>query len=129
MNARLSRTFQRGVAYASGGRTVTPGNGLFLTSTLTSVSAGYNYTGLRRWSFGARAFYDRAESLGNVIGQYGDTGWNLTMSRQIGRAVHIVASFFARQYQSSDFEKYNRRIYTARVGLGFTPGDVPLRIW
>ncbi len=129
ISARLSRTFSRGVAYASGGRSVTPGNGLFLTSTMTTATAGYTYTGLRRWSFSTQAGYDRADSVGNFIGRYGDVSGTLSMSRQIGRFVHAVATFSARQYQSSDFNKYNRLIYTATIGIGFAPGDVPLRIW
>jgi hypothetical protein len=44
--ARLSRSFQRGVAFLSSAYSVTPGNGLFLTSTAFNVSAGANFTGL-----------------------------------------------------------------------------------
>ncbi len=129
ISGRLSRTFPRGVAYVSGGRSITPGNGLFLTSTMTNATAGYTYTGLRRWSFNAQAGYDRADSVGNYIGQYGDVSGTLSMSRQIGRSIHAVASFAARKYQSGDFSKYNRLIYMATIGIGFAPGDVPLRIW
>ena len=28
-----------------------------------------------------------------------------------------------------DFSKYNRPIYDLRIGFGWTPGDVPLRVW
>lgn len=129
ISARLSRTFQKGVLYASGGHTVTPGNGLFLTSSLTSATLGYTYTGLRRWSFGANANYQKADSIGNVIGTYGGYSGTLNFSRQITRAVHVVGSFTARKYDSSDFPKYNSVVYQGRLGLGWAPGDVPLRIW
>ena len=127
--ARLSETFSRGVLFLSGGHTVTPGNGLFLTSETTSAEAGYTYTGRRRWSFTAQAVYDHAKSVGNVLGYYGDVGGTLSASRQIVHSVHGVLSFSARQYQSPDFSLYNRLIYTVRLGVGYTPGDVPLRIW
>jgi hypothetical protein len=129
VGARLSRTFRRGVAYASAGHSMTPGNGLFLTSSNTNAGAGYSYTGLRYWSFNMQAGWDRAKSLGNVLGYYGNTSGGLSVSRDIGHGLHAVASFSARQYQSPDFSKYNRLIYTARIALGFTPGDIPLRVW
>jgi hypothetical protein len=127
-DARLSDTMRRGVASISGSRRVTPGSGLFLTSTVTSGNASYSYTGLRSWSFTASAEYSRAKSIGNVLGTYEDTSGTVSMSRQIGRWVHLVASFSARQYASPDFPNYNRLIYSARLGLGFAPGDIPLRI-
>ena len=129
LSGRLSRTFSKGVAYFAGGRSVTPGNGLFLTSTMTNVSAGYTFTGLRRWSFNAMFAYNSADSVGNVIGRYGDTGGSLSASRQISRYLHVVGSYYVHRYQSSDFALYNRLTYSARVGLGFAPGDIPLRVW
>jgi hypothetical protein len=126
---RLSRTFPKGVAYVSGGRGVTPGNGLFLTSITTTALAGYNYTGIRRWSFGASVGYTRANSIGNVIGTYGGTNGSVTASRQIVRNVHAVATINARKYNSDTFSLYNRVIYDVRVGVGYSPGDIPLRIW
>jgi hypothetical protein len=129
VGARLSRTFRRGVAYVSAGHSMTPGNGLFLTSSSTSAGGGYSYTGLRHWSFNMQAGWDRAKSLTNVLGYYGSTSGGFSASRDIGHGLHAVATFSARQYQSPDFSKYNRLIYTARIALGFTPGDIPLRVW
>ena len=126
---RLARTFPKGVAYISGGRGITPGNGLFLTSVMTTVMAGYNYTGLRRWSFGVSGGYQSAESIGNVLGTYGGASGTLSASRQIVRGVHGVVSVSARKYTSANFDLYNRVIYDVRVGVGYSPGDVPLRIW
>ena len=129
VNLRLSRTFRTGVGYISGGHMLTPGNGLFLTSTVTSAAVGYTYTGVRRWSLNAEAGYDSAKSIGNVIGDYGGESGRITATRQIAKSLHIVASFWARQYASGDFTQYNRLIYETRIGIGFTPGDVPLRVW
>ena len=129
VSGRLSRTFRRGVAYISGGHTVTPGNGLFLTSTMTNASLGYSYTGLRYWSFSAQFGYDRANSLGNIIGSYGDLGGSVSASRTLSHSLNVVASLYGRKYQSGTFAAYDRLIYSARIGLGFTPGDIPLRIW
>jgi hypothetical protein len=128
-SGRLSRTFRRGVFWLSGGRTVTPGNGLFLASKVTNASMGYTYTGLRRWSFTAQAMYDRGDSMGNVVGEYGDYSGGLAISREILRSLHFVAGAEARHYQSSSFNQYNRNVYDAHIGLGWSPGAVPLRLW
>jgi hypothetical protein len=53
----------------------------------------------------------------------------LSASRQIVRTVHAVVSVSARKYTSANFDLYNRLIYEVRVGVGYSPGDVPLRIW
>ena len=128
-SGRISRTFHKGVLYASAGHSVTPGNGLFLTSEATMVGGGYTYTGLRRWSFGANISYQQAKSIGNVIGDYGGTLGYLSMSRQLIHSIHLVASFSGRKYNSPNFTGYNQVVYAGTVGLGWTPGDIPIRIW
>jgi hypothetical protein len=128
-SGRISRTFHKGVLYISGGRSVTPGNGLFLTSDVEMVTGGYTYTGLRRWSFAANAAYQSAKSIGNVIGGYGGTTVYLNMSRQLIHSLHLVVGFSGRKYSSGTFAGYNQVVYTGSFGLGWTPGDVPLRIW
>jgi hypothetical protein len=128
-SARISYTMKRGVAYVNGGRSVTPGNGLFLTSTSTSVGAGYAYTALKRWSANAAATYNRSDSLGNFLGAYGGYQVTASLSRQIMRLTHGVLSINARKYDSPDFKNYNKWSYGVRLGLGFTPGDIPLRLW
>ena len=128
-SGRLSMAFNHGVAYLNGGHTITPGNGLFLTTEMTAAYAGYTYTGLRRWSFGASIGYTNGDSIGNVRGNYTGLFANTTVSRQITRFVHVIATFGAQDYGSHDFSKYNRTVYIARFGIGLSPGDVPIRIW
>jgi hypothetical protein len=128
-SVRLSRTFPQGVAFLSGARTVVPGNGLFLTSSMTSATLGYTYTGLRRWSFGATVGYMAGKSLGNVVGQYNTLTAGFTASRQITHALHAIARFSNWRYTSPTFSQYNRPVYDIRIGLGFAPGDIPLRVW
>ena len=129
LSARISRTFPHGVFFINGGHTVIPGNGLFLTSTSTVANAGYNYTGLRRWSFNLNFGYNRNVSIGNVYGTYGGVSGGISASRQVSRSIHTIASFYAVQYDSPDFRQYNRVMYIAKLGIGFAPGDVPIRIW
>ncbi|PWU06100.1 MAG: hypothetical protein C5B51_13000 [Terriglobia bacterium] len=128
-NVRLSNAFRNGVLYLGGGRTVTPGNGLFLTSSVSTILAGYSYTGLRRWSLGSEVNASLARSIGNVLGDYRNYSASVTVSRQIKGGLHTIAAFSVRKYDSPDFHSYHRLIYTTRIGIGYSPGDVPLRIW
>ena len=47
----------------------------------------------------------------------------------MARFTHAVLSFNARRYESNDFKNYNKWSYGVRLGLSFTPGDIPLRMW
>lgn len=129
LSGRLSRRFQKCVAYVSGGHTVVPGNGLFLTSYTTTLLGGYTYTGVRHWSLGANVNFGRSTSIGNILGTYSNIGGRLSALRQIFPSVHFIAIYSARRYDSPDFANYNRLVHEARIGLGWSPGDVPLRIW
>jgi hypothetical protein len=126
---RLSRTYRTGVLYISAGHSVFPGNGLFLTSTATQTIGGYSYTGLRNWSFGASVAYDRSSAVGPITGDYSDGSASLLLSRLLAHNVHFVLSYSVRQYSSVMYENYNRTIYDGRVGVGYSPGDIPLRVW
>jgi hypothetical protein len=129
VEARLSRSFQHGVAYVHGGQSVTPGNGLFLTSRAITTGGGYSYTGLRRWSFNSNIQYNRSESITSITGNYRTTSGGFTASRQLAWSLHALASASARKYDSPQYTNYNRTVYEVRLGFGFSPGDVPLRIW
>jgi hypothetical protein len=117
------------VLFFSGGHSVVPGNGLFLTSTSTNLSGGYSYTGLKRWSVGSGVSYSNADSVGNVLGNYGGVVITSSISRQILPSTHFVFSFNTHKYNSGDFQNYNRGSYSLNLGLGFTPGDIPIRLW
>jgi hypothetical protein len=47
----------------------------------------------------------------------------------VAPATHGVLSFNARRYGSGDFQNYNKWAYGVRLGLSFSPGDIPLRLW
>lgn len=127
--ARFTKTVPRGAVFLNVGHMLTPGNGLFLTSTATTAGVGYNYTGLRHWAISAGANYNRSNSVGNVLGEYSEYATNLSISRQVAPATHGVLSFNARRYGSGDFQNYNKWAYGVRLGLSFSPGDIPLRLW
>lgn len=127
--ARLSQTFQTGVLSANVGHTVLPGNGLFLTSYTTSAGVSYGYTGLRRWSFNAFTQYATSTAVGDVAGSYRTATGGLAVSRKITGSLHFVSHASWRRYDSKSFSNYNRNVTDASIGIGFAPGDIPLRVW
>lgn len=126
---RLSKVVPRGTVFVYASNSLNPGNGLFLTSTSTNAGVGYNYTGLRRWAISAGANYNRSNSVGNVLGTYGSYSATLSASRQVAPMTHGVFSFNVRRYDSGDFKNYNKWSYGVNLGLSFSPGDIPVRLW
>jgi hypothetical protein len=129
LSARLSKVVPRGAIFLSASHGLNPGNGLFLTSTSTDVGGGYNYSGIRRWALSAGANYNNSTSQGNVLGQYGSYSATVSASRQVAPYTHGVLSFIARKYDSGNFKNYNKWSYSVNLGLSFTPGDIPVRLW
>lgn len=127
--ARASRGFRTGLAYVSVGHSVTPGNGLFDTSLVYTVTAGYAYTGLRRWSLNTQFLYSNAEAIGLIPGRYSSVTGNFVVSRRVMRGFSMQAQYSARQYSSGTYAGYNRLINEASAGLTWSPGEVPLRLW
>lgn len=129
VSARLSYSVRHGVFFASGGHTVTPGNGVFLTSTSTIMSIGYGYTALKRWSINTGFGYSASGSLGNVVGSYNGYTGTASLSRQLVKSTHGFLSANFNKFGSADFHNYNRWVYSFQLGLAFAPGDVALRLW
>ena len=68
-------------------------------------------------------------TVGGAAGAYGGTSVTISGSRLIAKSMHVVAAFNANRYDSPNFSLYNRTLCSVRLGFGWTPGDVPLRVW
>jgi DNA polymerase III sliding clamp (beta) subunit (PCNA family) len=64
-----------------------------------------------------------------VLGQYGSYSASLSASRQVAPMTHGVFSFNLRKFDSGDFTNYNKWSYSVNLGLSFSPGDIPVRLW
>jgi hypothetical protein len=129
-SVRLSRVFARGVAYVAAVHEITPGNGFFLTSTSEAFTGGYDYSGTwKRWSIGTYTNYQQAKALGGIRAHYATESAGVSISRRLFRYTQYVMGFSIRNYSSKDYGAYNRTVYSAHAGLGFSPGEVPLRLW
>ena len=83
----------------------------------------------RNWPTSLRGEIAIHAAKGMPRGEYADANVGLQISRQISHLVHMVSGVTARKYQSGSFTGYNRVIWDARVGVSFSPRDIPLHIW
>jgi hypothetical protein len=124
LNGRF-KTYTLGI---SASQSVAPGNGVYLTSNQQTAGASYSYTGIRKWNFGLNAGYSKLSGIGQGIQDYAGFTGGLGVTYSLTRALHIIARADSR-YQQIDIIGYNRTGYRATLGLGFSPGNVPLSLW
>ena len=126
--ASLTRNFERAsltFSYLAG---ATPGNGLYLTSRQATGSTAYTYTGYRRWTFGVHGGYGELSAIGQNLGAYSNVEGGAGATYRVGRETHIQLRYDYRHYTIHDsiYQKDSSRV---SLGLAFSPGETPLRIW
>ena len=124
LNAKF-KTSTLGFSYT---RTVSPGNGVYLTSRADDASANYSYTGLRKWNLGVSGGYDRLGAIGQGIQPYSQLTGGAGFTYRIAGFLHLVGRYDAR-HQEIDVVGYRRTSYRATLGFGFSPGPLPLSLW
>ncbi len=129
---RLTRTFRRASLSFSYARGATPGNGVILTSRQQNFDAGFSYTAVKKWNFGANAGFNENDAIG--VSQ----GVNAYTSKHAGGG----ATYQLRRYlflnMQTGYQKFSganlpiqansRNQFRASVGLSFSPGDQPLAL-
>jgi hypothetical protein len=126
--ARLTRRFQRGAFYISGGQRVNAGNGLLLTSRGTFAGIGANKSFTRNVSVGVRAGYRSFSSLTRSLQKMETYDAAANFSYRLSRSMHFISSVNLRRL---DFEssRIDRTMMRVSAGFAFSPGDVPLAFW
>lgn len=126
--ASLKGKYRNSLVSFSYGQTVTPGNGLYLTSLQRDGVGSYSYSGLRNWSVGFSGGYSTLKGLGQGIQPYSSFIGGLNATYRISHSIHAVARFDARD-QQIDIVNYKNHGYRTSIGLAFSPGDFPLSLW
>jgi hypothetical protein len=126
--ARLTRQFKSSALFLSYAQSVTPGNGVYLTSRTSSGTATYNYTGIRKTSLSVSGGEYQLSSLGQGLQAYQQFSGGAGMSYAVYKALHLTARYDAR-HQEIDVAGYRRTGYRATIGIAFSPGTVPLALW
>jgi len=111
------------------GSSITPGNGVLLTSSQGSSSFGYTFTGTRRWNYGFNATYSRAKSLIlTTAPAYQAAGANFGASCRLNDFMALtMGTGYYHSFLSNSSFKTDR--VAVSVGLSFSPGTIPLPLF
>jgi hypothetical protein len=112
----------------SASESIVPGNGVYLTSRQESANASYSYTGIRKWNFGVSGGYNKLSSVGQGISPYSTWGGGGGITYSVGHALHIIARADYRD-QQIDILGNHFNSYRITLGLGYSPGKIPLSLW
>jgi hypothetical protein len=126
--ARLTRRLNRSQFTLTYSKSVTPGNGVYLTSRQTAGTLGYSYTGYRRLAVRLNAGYGELSPLGQALGKYTNWQGGARMSYTLARDTFFELEYDYRHYttQDSGFRMDSTRVSR---GLAFSPGETPLAFW
>jgi len=121
----LTRQFRRANWTGRYGRTVSPGNGVFLTSQQESYGTSFSYTGFRRWSLSGEFGVNEMSSIGQGLLPLTQTGGGATISYNMGKGFNLNAAYTRRHQdlQATSFQRDSSRI---SLSIFFSPGTVPI---
>jgi hypothetical protein len=109
-------------------RGITPGNGLYLTAERETVFANLGYSTQRRFSFSGQVEWNRLKATAQDIGQAKGFGGSIGMSYRLISVLHLTGSVYAYHWEI-DQSGFARDRISAIVGISFTPGEYPVRLF
>jgi hypothetical protein len=124
-DAALTRSSKRSVLTVSYSRSISPGNGVYLTSRQELAGASYAYTGLHKWTFNVTGNYGHLTALGQGLATYKLYSAGSGLTYAITRALYATAHYDPRHYDIAE-GPFRRTAYRVMVGLSFSPAEIPL---
>lgn len=121
----VTGTYKHYYVRFSAERSVTPGNGIYLTSQNENYGGSTSYTGIRKASLGLSVNYSKLASIGQVLGNYGQIGGGANASYQVYRWISAFARADYRQSQI-DLVGYKRSSNRVTIGITFSPSEIPI---
>jgi hypothetical protein len=128
MNARLTKQWRRASANMEYRQGITPGNGVYLTSNSTIAGVGFSYTGARYWSVGVDLGYTRYSAVAQSVKPYDGYTGGLSLTRELGHGFQGVFRVDERRY-ATNYGGFSRTTPSVNLGIRWSPGEVPLRLW
>jgi len=123
--ANVEKRFRRNTISFGADRGVQPGNGLFLTSLVTSYFAGTTYQLNNKWSLTASANQATMSSLGaDTLGAFSSEAVMVQISRLITREIGFFSSAEYRQFAIAG-STLNRQGTRVTIGLNYQPTSLP----
>lgn len=121
--ARIAKNTRYALLQVEYERGLSPGNGLWVASTIGGVHASYTYTGIRRWSVETACGYSSMTNVFRSVQQYHGYNGDVSVSRLLEKHVRMIARIDLRQYDVTTFLLPNRMFYRITLGVSFHPGS------
>jgi hypothetical protein len=123
--ASLSKQFRRSAFNVNFMTSVTPGNGVYLTSQQKSVGGSYSYSGISRVSFGVSAGLSKLQTIGQTLQDFNQITGGVNMSYHVGKGVNLSAAYL-RRFQDIENNPFQRNSTRVSFGIYFSPGAIPI---
>lgn len=125
---RLIRRFKQASLTFDFSSSLTPGNGLYLTSRQTSGTVGYSYMATRNLQARANASYNQLSALGQALGTYSNLQGGIQVIYKLTGDAYLDVRYDYRHYTTGDaiLEMNSNRI---SVGVAFRVGEASPLTW
>jgi hypothetical protein len=125
----LRRSSRSGNIAVQLSRSVSPGNGLILTSQADIAAANYSRRLSRRLNMDASYTYSRLRGIGLISGNFETHGAGLGLGWQVAKYAQVTARYDRRNSLTSAFTTYGLNGNRFSLGVMFTPSDIPVSLW
>ncbi len=123
--ATLTRNFRRANLSANYARTVTPGNGVFLTSRQEAYGGSFSYTGVRRVGFSVNGGVTNLTALGQELVPFKQLFGMANFSYNMGAGLNLNL-MYSHRYQDVQAATFQRDSSRISIGIFFSPGQIPI---
>jgi hypothetical protein len=108
--------------------TVTPGNGLYLTSRQTSGAVAYSYIATRALQACVKAGYNQLSALGQALGKYSSLQGGIQVLYKLTGDTYLDVRYDYRHYTTGDaiLENDSNRV---SLGVAFSLGETSPVAW
>src|ERR1700733_483522 len=125
---RLIRRFKAALLTFDYSSSVTPGNGLYLTSRQDSGAVAYSYVATRTLQVRANAGYSQVSALGQALGKYSNLQGGIQVLYKLTGDTYLDVRYDYRHYTTGDaiLEKDSNRV---SLGVAFSLGETSPVAW
>jgi hypothetical protein len=128
IQAGLTRRFQRSSLSFAYGKTIMPGNGIYLASKAQTASGTYSYLGHRRFSASVTAGYSDLSAVSQTIGTFRMENFGTGATYKLRDNVFLELRYDYLHYNTG-IAGYLTNEQRVSLGFAFSPGATPLAIW
>ena len=119
--------FKRSNFHIGYNKGLTPGNGIYLTSSLQSADVGYSYSGIRKLSLSINGSYERYDSLFQDLSTYDSYQAGVSANYVVRPHVNLMTTVDVRKFSIT---AGRTQIGTmASFGVLLSPSRLPLPAW